>query len=52
MENLVKIFDSQTPVGCAEICKAALNEGLNVGQTFGEILNGWIDKLFDAIKTK
>lgn len=52
MESVEKIFESQTPASRTEICKAALREGLNVGQTFGEILNGWIDKLFDAIKTK
>lgn len=51
MENLEKVFDSP-PASRTEICKAALSEGLNVGLTFGEILNGWIDKLFDAIKTK
>lgn len=52
MESLEKIIDSQTSISQAEICKAALREGLNVGQTFGEILNGWIDKLYDSIKTK
>lgn len=49
MEELEKLFGSQTPDGLVEGCKAVVRNGLDLGLIIGETLNDWIDRLFALI---
>ena len=49
MEELEKLFGSQTPDGLVEGCKAVVRNGRDLGLIIGETLNEWIDRLFALI---
>lgn len=47
MNEIVKHLGSQDPVEVAGACKEIVKKGLDIGHTIGEILNKWIDDLFE-----
>jgi hypothetical protein len=52
MEELEKLFGSQTPDGLVQVCKVVVRKGVDIGLFLGMTLDGWIDRLFGLIENK
>lgn len=50
MEELERLFRTQTPDGFVEGCRTVVRKGLDIGLVIGETLNEWIDRLFNLIE--
>lgn len=50
MDNIDKIFDPRTAQELIQMGVTIVQQGIEIGLSLGETINGWIDDMFDIFK--